>query len=402
MSCRLAVALGITALLSACATERITPERIRFAPTLAAELGVPVELSGGIFVSKRIERSDTGSEFARAVDLVFGRYLTGASRFERSASYQALFVPRLELRVNPLPSLATAVVSLQAFDMDGALLWSGKAETTVDSNLITPTGSNTHNALVATLRQVLEDALRSIGRTGLETLRIQPARSLTNASADELQRALELVSTGTGLFINDAGQVLTAAHVVNGCMLVRVQHDEEKLPAVTLTADRIVDLALLDTGLTGTASPPLASTSEIKLGQDIIVLGFPLSNIFSSEPSLTQGSITSLAGTRGNRLNVQVSAPVQPGNSGAPVINRSGVLTGVVVGSLNSSFIEQQMGNAPQNVNFVVRDRVISRFMDRAGAALARVEPRVHRAGPDMDSLIDSMREYTVQVACYE
>jgi S1-C subfamily serine protease len=102
----------------------------------------------------------------------------------------------------------------------------------------------------------------------------------------------------------------------------------------------------------------------------VVTYGFPLAGLLSSGPTLTTGEVSALAGLRNNEQQYQISAPVQPGNSGGPLLDMSGNVVGVIVSKLNAQRIAQQTGDIPQNVNFAVKGSEALDFLRRN-----RVEP---------------------------
>ncbi len=177
-------------------------------------------------------------------------------------------------------------------------------------------------------------------------------------------------SSGTGFVISET-RALTNHHVIDGCQRLTVRNAAGKvLPATIEASDARRDLALLTipagTGptLTFRDSPPLAR------GELVITYGFPLSGVLSSGPTLTTGDVSALAGLRDNPLHIQISAPVQPGNSGGPLLDARGRVVGVVVSKLNAMRIAQMTGgDIPQNVNFAIRGSEALGFLREKGAA---------------------------------
>ena len=91
-------------------------------------------------------------------------------------------------------------------------------------------------------------------------------------------------------------------------------------------------------------------------GDTAVVYGFPLSGLLSAGPTLTTGNVNALSGFRDNPTEYQISAPVQPGNSGGPLLDGQAHVIGVVVAKLNAARIaELTGGDIPQNVNFAVK-----------------------------------------------
>ncbi|MCO6416362.1 serine protease [Siccirubricoccus sp. KC 17139] len=181
------------------------------------------------------------------------------------------------------------------------------------------------------------------------------------------------VSSGTG-FVVAPGRLLTNHHVANGCaeMRVRPASGGEELVATVAATDEQRDLALLN--VRGNAGPPLTFRGgpEMRRGEGVVTYGFPLAGLLSSGPTLTTGEVSALAGLRDNPRQFQISAPVQPGNSGGPLLDMQGHVVGVVVSKLNAQRIAQSTGDIPQNVNFAVKGHEAMDFLRRNG-----VEPRV-------------------------
>jgi S1-C subfamily serine protease len=124
----------------------------------------------------------------------------------------------------------------------------------------------------------------------------------------------------------------------------------------------------------GEVGPPLAFRSgpDLRRGEEVVTYGFPLAGLLSSGPTLTTGEVSALAGLRDNPRQFQISAPVQPGNSGGPLLDRSGNVVGVVVSKLDAQRVARSTGDIPQNVNFAIRGTEAVDFLRRNG-----VQPRM-------------------------
>ncbi len=163
-------------------------------------------------------------------------------------------------------------------------------------------------------------------------------------------------SSGSGFLVAD-GRALTNNHVIAGCRRLTARNvGGQTAEARVLAADPKRDLALL--ALPGGGGKPLAirTSPPVLRGEEVVAFGFPLSGVLSSGPTLTTGTISALAGLRDNPLHYQISAPVQPGNSGGPLLDSHGQVVGVVVSKLNAMRIaEMTGGDIPQNVNFAIK-----------------------------------------------
>lgn len=112
---------------------------------------------------------------------------------------------------------------------------------------------------------------------------------------------------------------------------------------------------------------PGASTSlraqRASVGEPVAVAGYPLRGLLSGF-NMTTGSLSSLSGMGGDTRLVQITAPVQPGNSGGPVLDSAGNLMGVVVSKLDAIKAAKLTGDIPQNVNFAINANVLRSFLD--------------------------------------
>ncbi len=183
------------------------------------------------------------------------------------------------------------------------------------------------------------------------------------------------VSTGTG-FIVAPDRVMTNEHVVNGCNRIILRTPEGRWVAATPPArvDAALDLAVL--AVPGLPGPVLTFRAgpALRRGEGVVAYGFPLAGLLSSDPKLTRGEINGLAGLGDNRNQIQISAAVQPGNSGGPLLDMQGHVVGVVVSKLNAGAVAQRTGDIAQNVNFAVRGEAALQFLGRAQVT-ARSEP---------------------------
>ncbi|MFV3492931.1 trypsin-like peptidase domain-containing protein, partial [Mycobacterium tuberculosis] len=92
------------------------------------------------------------------------------------------------------------------------------------------------------------------------------------------------------------------------------------------------DLAVLK--VAGPAERSLPLRPSIRLGEGIAAFGFPHSDLLATTGNFTLGNVTALAGLRDDSRYLQISAPVQSGNSGGPLLDGSGNVVGVVTAKL--------------------------------------------------------------------
>lgn len=180
------------------------------------------------------------------------------------------------------------------------------------------------------------------------------------------------VSSGTG-FVVAPDRVMTNNHVVEGCdrILART-YDGRWLAAVPpARVDAALDLALLNVPGNPGATLAFRGAPAVRRGEGVVAYGFPLAGLLSADPKLTQGVVNSLAGIRNDPNNFQISAEVQPGNSGGPLLDMQGHVVGVVVAKLDSRRVQNV-----DNVNFAVKGEAAQAFLRRAGQDFRTAESR--------------------------
>jgi S1-C subfamily serine protease len=187
-------------------------------------------------------------------------------------------------------------------------------------------------------------------------------------------------ATGTGFLVANE-RVLTNRHVVDECNRVLVRGPDGRNHAAVPPArtDAKLDLAVLTVpGLTG---PVLAFRQDppLRRGEGVVAYGYPLSGLLSSDAKLTRGEINGLRGLRDNPDQIQISAPVQPGNSGGPLLDMQGNIVGVVVSKLNAQAVAGRTGDIAQNINFAVRGERAAAFLRTAGVPFTAASSN----GPD-------------------
>jgi len=133
------------------------------------------------------------------------------------------------------------------------------------------------------------------------------------------------------------------------------------------------------------------------LGEEVMVAGHPLSGFLASDLIVTSGQVNSLAGMGNDPSFLQISAPVQPGNSGGPLIDRSGGIVGVVVSKVNVLRLAKVTGDFAQNINFAIKPEVLRMFLE-ANRVLYKSGPPGKRL--DGVALAERARGFTVQVTC--
>jgi len=176
-----------------------------------------------------------------------------------------------------------------------------------------------------------------------------------------LPESEDLAVSGSGFFITEDGYFITNAHVVKNAHRVKIKQSGNVLPAVVVREDALDDLALLK--VAGNFKPLGIATNEVDLGQAVFTIGFPDIRLQGTEPKYTDGKISSLNGLKDDPTEYQISVPVQPGNSGGPLVDANGNVEGVIVARLNDFAALASVGSLPQNVNYAIKSSVLTAFL---------------------------------------
>ncbi|GEM_PF-1980378 len=168
-------------------------------------------------------------------------------------------------------------------------------------------------------------------------------------------------ASGSGFYVDNDGHLVTNAHVVNNCGTVRIMPGE--LDASIVVQDKAKDLALVKVEVESNSAGVIRG-GDTQRGEEIVVAGFPYRGELSSGIHITSGNISSLTGAKDDPNVIQITAAVQPGNSGGPLLDRSGNIAGVVVSKINSLYFAKKYKDIPQNISFAIRPRLLREFLN--------------------------------------
>lgn len=208
------------------------------------------------------------------------------------------------------------------------------------------------------------------------------------------------LSSGTAFMVGNSGQLLTNAHVIKDCKAIAAEQPGASglVRAIVLAQDRTNDLALIK------VSPPFPNWSaprfrqRVRLGEDVFVFGYPLTGIVASSGNFTRGSVTALAGMGDDTGKLQLTAPVQPGNSGGPVLDQTGAVVGVVVAKLDALSLIKETGSFPEQINFAIKANAAVSFLESNGIEVSDSDANAPvMTAPD---IADAAKKFTAHVWC--
>lgn len=200
--------------------------------------------------------------------------------------------------------------------------------------------------------------------------RYYPKPSEETATPSEPKATKVKRNIGTGFAVSPNGLILTAYHVAESASDIKVHLSgrgvfeaqiERSSPSTDLLLLRID--AQVSTYLT-----PI-STHSLSIGERVFTIGYPAINLLGEEPKFTEGSIAALSGPGGDAMLVQISVPIQPGNSGGPLVTERGELVGVVIASADVVKFLTSTGSLPQNVSWAIKADYVRALLPQSGVA---------------------------------
>lgn len=207
-------------------------------------------------------------------------------------------------------------------------------------------------------------------------------------------------NTGTMFYISSDGFAVTNNHVVAECRQVKIEGSSDSARIVTQDAANDLALIKIDGGKKQHAEI-IANPSKIRQGEEIVVFGFPLNSLLSSGGNLTPGVVSALTGLGNNTNQIQITAAIQPGSSGSPVLNSKGDVVGVVSSKLSDSKMAKATGQVGQTINFAISAQTLKSFLDAhridytSGAKFISL-------GKDAADLAAEARKWTTVVECWK
>lgn len=179
-----------------------------------------------------------------------------------------------------------------------------------------------------------------------------------------------VASSGTGFFLSSDGYIVTNNHVIenaqNGNIKITGINEDyhTSYKARVEVVDKQNDLAILKIigSVPSIKIPYTFKFTTSSVGEECFVLGYPLISSMGKDIKLTNGIISSKTGFDGNIAQYQISAPIQPGNSGGPLFDKNGNIIGIVQAkhtqaenagyAIKASYIRNLVELLPTTVSF--------------------------------------------------
>lgn len=197
-----------------------------------------------------------------------------------------------------------------------------------------------------------------------------PTLKMYQQAIEDPKNKITEPSSGTGFLFHKNGYIITNYHVIenaqnNNIKITSINENcNEKYSAEVLVTDKQNDLAILK--ITDIKFAPLTNIpytfkfNTSSIGEDCFVLGYPLISSMGKDIKLTNGIISSKTGYDGNVAQYQISAPIQAGNSGAPLFDKDGNIIGVV----------QAKHTLAENAGYAIKSSYIRNLIDLLPTAI--------------------------------
>ena len=215
------------------------------------------------------------------------------------------------------------------------------------------------------------------------------------ATSDAKKQRLVKIGSGSGFFVNGRGHIVTNDHVIDNCSELRIE-GHGKVSVVARDAD--ADLAVLLSKIPPKGFAALADKRTLNLGEEIIVVGYPLGVELSKHSSISVGIVNSVDLEIGRKNLIQVSAPIQSGNSGGPVLDSHGKVVAVMQGTISSPDANQAV---TQNLNLAVDAKTLARFLSRNAVEFRSGMGNGSVSGLDVVKVGSVGRSFTVPIECW-
>ena len=229
-----------------------------------------------------------------------------------------------------------------------------------------------------------------------DCVKVYPTTTMyANAARKAQEEAKPTEWTGTGFALTN-NYIVTNNHVVEGAKTISIQgingDFNNKYSAEVVTTDKHNDLAIIKVkgvNISSASIPYAVKTSTSEVGEEVFVLGYPLTSTMGEEIKLTTGVISSKTGFQGDVSIYQISAPIQPGNSGGPLFDSKGNVVGIVSAKHKGA----------ENVGYAIKTSYLKNLME--SAVSTNILPQANKmAGQNLSGKVKLAKNYVYYITC--
>jgi serine protease Do len=228
--------------------------------------------------------------------------------------------------------------------------------------------------------------------------------TLLTAPAFAQQTIYYKISSGTGFVVNNDGHVVTNEHVVRGCKSISILTPKGEEQASLVATAPGLDLALLKTAyLSPTTAPLRWNIGDLRVGDGVVVMGYPGQEGATGHYQYKKTSITSLKGPTGEDQWIQLASVAAKGNSGGPVLDGSGNVIAVISGMAMTYRVDASgnpVGNAVGKSDVAITLAALQDFLRGHGASFNESASGTIAYGDS--TLRDNARNFIVPIRCIQ
>lgn len=173
--------------------------------------------------------------------------------------------------------------------------------------------------------------------------------------------------SGTGWYIGD-GRFVTNEHVVRDARSITLHIQGEKRSGRAIVVDPKLDLAVVEVDRPYPNIPVIPIDTSFEVGETVYAIGYPLAQVLGTRPKITDGILSSDAGIGSDPTNFTISVPVQPGNSGGPLLDEAGNAIGVIASKLKDGVSSD--GDV-ENTNYAVKASYLMLLLQPLGISIS-------------------------------
>jgi len=215
--------------------------------------------------------------------------------------------------------------------------------------------------------------------------------------------------SGSGFIIHNDGFIVTNYHIIEGTENIDVYFPIKDIQykAKVFIKDINNDIALLKINdsrfVKEIINIPfgLGSSSDIKVGQEVFTIGFPMGDILGKSAKLSTGVVNSIMGILDDPTLIQISNPIQPGNSGSPLFNKNGEVIGIVISSLNAKYFYENADIIPQNVNFAIKVDYLRNLISMLPDGEEILNRKSQIENLSMENQFEKIKPFVVNIKAY-
>ncbi len=253
-------------------------------------------------------------------------------------------------------------------------------------------------SLVNCVVSIKKNGIASAGEFAVTLPKPAAVTASTPSSSTPQKPAKAVNKTGTGFVISNNGHVVTNQHVVEGCVgdIQGSLSGEAPIKLRLVSSDETNDLALLQAP-TPFKEVAIIRDKPIHPGDSVVAIGYPFHGLLTSDFTVTTGVVNSLSGVLNDTRYLQISAAVQPGNSGGPLLDAGGEVVGIVAAKLNALKFARATGDIPENINFAIKTGALRDFLDNSVVAYQTADVKNELKTAD---IARNARAFTLLIAC--